>query len=129
MPLLGDSLSEPFAAAAPGLLKAAVEALRVLVLGAWPRIGMWKGEVVRGVGAAWVRVGEELTKVKGEDGDVQRREELENAAGRLKEVVGLVRVAVREGCEDDGGGDAAERGFVDVLKTDPRMVGLLADDD
>ncbi|KAF2496720.1 tRNA nucleotidyltransferase [Lophium mytilinum] len=89
LPMLSDTLSEPLGVAYPPLLEQAARAMQSVMLNAWPRISVHRGEVVRGLVVCWVRIceSEELAekgKVEGLEG-VKR--ELKAAAEMLVKVV------------------------------------------
>lgn len=56
MPLLSDTLTNPFGTSYLPLIVAAVEATRTLILNAWPRITGWRGEIINAIGVCWVNI-------------------------------------------------------------------------
>lgn len=56
MPLLSDTLTNPFGTSYLPLIVAAVEATRTLILNAWPRISGWRGEILNAIGVCWVSI-------------------------------------------------------------------------
>ncbi|TLD37789.1 trna nucleotidyltransferase [Venturia nashicola] len=93
VPLLGGVLMDPLGAKFPPLLLVGVKSMQCVVLNAWPRVGIWRSEILRGVCGGWLRVLDE-----GEGGD------LEEIKGELRVLVGLVGKVVKgeEGMDWDG---------------------------
>lgn len=115
LPLLSNVLGEPFGLAYLPLVVRAVRALRAVVLGAWPRIGKWRAEVVRGVAVCWIRVvEEEQEKVEGERG-----KEFVEVKGELRKVVEVLRAAVAKDEEVD-----IEKDFRKFVEADERLRDL-----
>ena len=77
VPMLTEILSTPFIAAYPPLPLAAARTLQVLLANTWPRIWRWRGDVLGGLCAAWVRVSEE-SESRGDSGE-------ENTSGNANE--------------------------------------------
>jgi len=67
VPMLAEILSMPFIAAYRPLPLAAARTLQVLLANAWPRMWRWRGDVLSGLCAAWVRVSQE-SEERGEAG-------------------------------------------------------------
>ncbi|KAF2083294.1 hypothetical protein K490DRAFT_52041 [Saccharata proteae CBS 121410] len=104
IPLLSNVLSEPLGSLHPPLLAGAARALQEVMLNAWPRVGDWRGEVLKGVCVCWVGLrGEGVAEVEKElrmvvqvleratGEEVGLREEMEallRADERLKELFG-----------------------------------------
>lgn len=84
---------EPLGAKFPPLLLASTKAMQGVVENAWPRVGFWRSEILKGIVGCWVSVVEE-----GEGGD------LEEIKRGLRELAKLVRVVTEkeEGVEWDG---------------------------
>ncbi|KAF2238931.1 poly A polymerase C-terminal region-like protein [Viridothelium virens] len=59
LPLITETLSNPFGAAYPPLLIVATKALQTVILNCWPRMAFWRGEVLKGVTICWLRIAEE----------------------------------------------------------------------
>ncbi|KAK4975633.1 hypothetical protein LTR28_009066 [Elasticomyces elasticus] len=77
VPTLSAVLGHPLGSAHLPTLLAAVRALQAVVLNCWPRMGAWRGEVLKGLGLCWVRVceggeGEGVAVLKAEIGRVVR---------------------------------------------------------
>lgn len=79
IPLLNDVLSHP-QAFAPAL-ETAVAALQAVIRNCWPRISVWRAEVLKGVCLCWV-------PIQGLEGEAELRR-------RLRETVELLEVAVK----------------------------------
>lgn len=57
IPVLVEILDAPFAAeAAPGMLLSSARAMQQVIACSWPRVWRWRGEVLKGVGAAWLAI-------------------------------------------------------------------------
>ncbi|OGM45906.1 hypothetical protein ABOM_006070 [Aspergillus bombycis] len=107
VPLVHDTLANPFGPAYPPMLLGAVEVVRVVVLNAHPRVWMWRGEILGAVCACWLHVCEEereiVDRVKrgglsGGEGAVMERLKKE-----LRGVVYLLKFALRNSIQEDGG--------------------------
>jgi len=88
LPLLSNVLSDPLGAAHPPLLMAAVKAIQACVLNAWPRMDVWRGEVLRGLAGAWLTLENEDSEDVGE----VRRESAEILAMLVVAVKGKVNL-------------------------------------
>ncbi|KAH7115984.1 tRNA nucleotidyltransferase [Dendryphion nanum] len=108
--LLSTILAEPLGLAYVQLMVAATKSYRVLIQNTWPRIGVYKGEIMRGVGLAWIRCCE----------DGGRGEGIEKLKGELNEVVEMLD-AVFVG---DQKGEWEEEKLA-LVKADEKLGGLL----
>jgi hypothetical protein len=90
IPLLAAVLDDPFGPAHPALLLDAARALSAVLRNAWPRVGVWRADVLRGVIGLWVRLAEE----KGEDPVLAEIQE------ECQEVVGMLDAIMRADEED-----------------------------
>jgi tRNA nucleotidyltransferase (CCA-adding enzyme) len=112
IPLLSNILAEPLGAAYPPMLLTATNAMQSVILNGWPRIGRWRGEVLRGVTVAWIRIEEESGS-----------EELEVVKVELKEVAGMLKAAVEnQGSEVGHGTWETEVG--ELVAADERLKAL-----
>jgi len=59
LPLLTAQLTAPFAAACPPLLLSATNALQAVLANAWPRVYLWRGEILKGLCGCWINASEE----------------------------------------------------------------------
>ncbi|PGH02452.1 hypothetical protein GX51_04620 [Blastomyces parvus] len=150
VPMISATLSNPFGTAFPPLLAAAVEATRILVLNAWPRIWRWRAELLGGLCACWLHICDDLVDIeigtRGDNGSEQRAELLQLQCA-LKVVVAVVRIAIEEcvgpAAEESGSdigqqvGDKGEKGqvidvdreFGELVQGDTRLSGLLIDNE
>ena len=113
LPLLADVLADPFGSAHPPLLRAAAETLQTVILTDWPRVGFWRGEILRGVLVCWARMDEE----GGEEG---KKAELDRVKTALEDAVGLLKAAL----QDDGDVDVQGEWAV-LVKADERLKHVL----
>ena len=101
----------------------------LVVVNGWMRVWRWRGEVLRGVCAAWIHVSEDEGDVRREQGR-KGVEEMGVIRGVLREVVGLMRIAVTEGTRgeevrrDIGDVVDVEREFRELVEADERLKGL-----
>jgi len=87
LPLLTEVLSHPLGKGSLLMLQRAVEGMQALIRNCWPRMGHYRGEVLKGVTICWLSVEK--------DGD-DAAEELRVA---LRETVQLLREALKEECD------------------------------
>ncbi|PGH36008.1 hypothetical protein GX50_01178 [[Emmonsia] crescens] len=151
VPVISATLSNPFGTAYPPLLAAAAEVARMLVLNAWPRIWRWRGELLGGLCACWLHICDDLVDIDmgacGDDGG-GRRADLLRLQHALKEVVGVLKIAIEEcvdlAVEEAGGTETEGRGadkvgkgeaidvdseFGKLVQGDERLRGLLIDNE
>ncbi|KAK5165224.1 CCA tRNA nucleotidyltransferase, mitochondrial [Saxophila tyrrhenica] len=116
LPTLTATLTHPLAA--PGeerwrvVMLEALRCLRVVVLMGWARMGVWRGEVLRGVTGAWIRVVDVERKTGGGE------EGLEGLKKEIREVVEVLRCAVL------GQGVEWEREWGVLVEVEPKLKGL-----
>ncbi|KAF2482960.1 hypothetical protein BDY17DRAFT_138728 [Neohortaea acidophila] len=106
LPILTETLSYPLGDARVETLLSATRALQAVILNAWPRMVVHRGEVLKGLAFCWINIKES----EGEGVEELRRE--------LKEAVGMLRAAVGE--EVDFEHDART-----LLEAEPGLEGLL----
>lgn len=103
--------------------------LRLVVTNGWMRVWRWRGEALKGVCAAWIHVcedEEDVRRVQGRKGV----EEMGVLRGVLREVVGLLKIAVKELGGDEvvrrevGGVVDIEGEFGELVDADERLTGL-----
>ncbi|KNG89548.1 hypothetical protein ANOM_001935 [Aspergillus nomiae NRRL 13137] len=112
VPLVHDTLANPFGTAYPPLLLGGVEVARVVVLNAHPRVWMWRGEILGAVCACWLHVCEEEREIvdRGKRGGLSGSEGagMERIKKELRGVVYLLKFALRHSIQEDGGEDQLE---------------------
>jgi tRNA nucleotidyltransferase (CCA-adding enzyme) len=72
--LLSNLLSDPFASASPSLLSTALTSYKAVISNGWPRIGYWRGDVLRGLCTLWVRILEEEDQEQFQDIKMQLKD-------------------------------------------------------
>jgi tRNA nucleotidyltransferase (CCA-adding enzyme) len=110
LPMLSSILTHPFVTASPSLLLESVKALQTLVLNAWPRIHVYKTEVLKCVVVPWIRIQQEEG---GGDGFGGIKEECRTTVQMLRDALG----------EDEG----FEAEVAELVKADGRLEGLFSD--
>jgi tRNA nucleotidyltransferase (CCA-adding enzyme) len=113
IPLLVAVMIDPLGAKFPPLLLAATKGMGAVVGNAWPRVGFWRNEVLKGIVGCWLRAVEEG---EGED--------LEEIKEELKNLVGLVRDVVEK--EEGVDWDSEVR---ELIKADDRLAELFEDEE
>jgi tRNA nucleotidyltransferase (CCA-adding enzyme) len=108
LPMLSSVLTHPFVTASPSLLLETIKALQALVLNAWPRIHVYKTEILKCVVVPWIRMVEE-----GGDGFGEIKEECRATVQMLRDALG----------EDEG----LEAEVAELSKADSRLEGLFSD--
>ncbi|KAE8400909.1 hypothetical protein BDV37DRAFT_274040 [Aspergillus pseudonomiae] len=112
VPLVHDTLANPFGTAYPPLLLGGVEVARVVVLNAHPRVWMWRGEILGAVCACWLHVCEEEREIvdRGKRGGLSGSEGagMERIKKELRGVAYLLKFALRNSIQEDGGEDQME---------------------
>jgi tRNA nucleotidyltransferase (CCA-adding enzyme) len=105
--MLSGILSSPFATAYPPLLRAAAATLQTVTLNDWPRIGEYRGELMKAIGLCWCRI---------EDDD-RAPEQLAAVKGSLQDLLKSLRAVL-----------ASEPAAIDeadsFLRSDDRLAGL-----
>ncbi|KZZ89057.1 hypothetical protein AAP_04542 [Ascosphaera apis ARSEF 7405] len=94
------TLSNPFIMADLRLAGTAVEALRILILNAWPRIYHWRGDICAGLTDAWIRLIEDYPDIQAVDPTKVR--DVEAIRVNLRETLAITRIAAQE-CADVAG--------------------------
>ncbi|KAI5306339.1 hypothetical protein KEM56_001330 [Ascosphaera pollenicola] len=94
------TLSNPFIMADLRLAGAALEALRTLILNAWPRMYSWRGDVCAGLTDAWIRLSEDYPDLKAMD--PAKLKDVEDIRTNLRETLAITRIAAQE-CVDVAG--------------------------
>lgn len=103
--------------------------LGLVVTNGWMRVWRWRGEVLKGACAAWIHVcedEEDVRRVQGRKGV----EEMGVLRGVLKEVVGLLKIAVKEWSEEEdvrreaGGVVDIDGEFRELIDADKRLAEL-----
>jgi tRNA nucleotidyltransferase (CCA-adding enzyme) len=114
VPLLSGILAEPLGLAYSPLMVAAAKGLQSVMLNAWPRISVHRGDVVRGVSFAWMRCAEEGGK-----------EGVEKVQKEVKEVVGMLDAVMRA---DASVRDTWEDERKELVEADGRLGSLFQAD-
>ncbi|KAI5363243.1 putative Poly A polymerase, head domain, Tti2 family, Nucleotidyltransferase superfamily [Septoria linicola] len=104
IPMLSEALSSPLGTATVPMLVSATEALQAVIENAWPRMLVYRGEVLKGVTMCWIKIE-----------DVKGTEELR---GKLRETVRMLGDAVEGECE-------FEEEMRVLVGADGRLEGLL----
>lgn len=107
IPLLIDTLCNPFATAAPLLLIATARTLQSILLVCWPRMNLYAGETLKGVSVCWCRI---------QDGTADER--LEDVQTALRDVLKLLRAVLASDSQ-------ALEDIETVLESDSRLKGLI----
>lgn len=107
VPLLIDTLCNPFATAAPLLLIATARTLQSILLVCWPRMNLYAGETLKGVAVCWCRI---------QDGTADER--LEDVQTALRDVLKLLRAVLASDSQ-------ALEDIETVLESDSRLKGLI----
>lgn len=94
-----------------------LKALKAVVLNGWPRMGEWRGEVLRGVVGAWVRVVDAEEEVRGVK---------EVVGGGLEELkIEMMEVVAVLKCLVEGQGVEWERECGMLITAEPKLEGCL----
>lgn len=111
LPMLSSILSHPFVTASPPLLLSSIKALQSVIMNAWPRMGVYRMEVLKSVALPWIRMQEE-----GGDG---------NGFEEIKEECKLTVQVLKDSLSDS----AAEfdKEVAELVKVDKRLEGLFSD--
>jgi hypothetical protein len=59
VPMLSKLLEDPLGPAYPPLLLVAIKALRAVIRNAWPRIPIWRAEILKGICGCWLNMSDE----------------------------------------------------------------------
>jgi tRNA nucleotidyltransferase (CCA-adding enzyme) len=109
--LLSNILAEPLGLAYPPLTLSAASGLRSLVLNAWPRASVHRGEIIRGICLCWAR---------GEEEEVEGKS-LEEIRSKLKEVVDILHIIFERDAEINVVWESEKRG---LIRADGRLQEL-----
>jgi hypothetical protein len=113
--MISGALAEPLGPAYPPLLEKAALAMQSVMLNAWPRISLHRGEVVKGLCVCWIRICEE-EELKGKvDGLEGVKKELRACAEML--------IAVMETDPDVD----FKKEVSELVEADQRVGGLFRD--
>ncbi|RAL04172.1 tRNA adenylyltransferase [Aspergillus ibericus CBS 121593] len=131
IPLIYNTLSNPFGTAHPPLLLAGVAVTRAVILNAYPRIWAWRGEIVAAACKCWLGVEDEIRERQNRDGSDEGAV-LEKLKMELKGVVCLLRVALENPDEKLRGDEdvmeakeAFEKEIREVVDADEALRDLL----
>ncbi len=105
IPLLSEVLAAPFGTAYPPLLLAAVKAIQATLVDCWPRIAIYRAEILRGLATCWCRIEE-----GGSEG-------LDNVSAAIKDAVKLLTAAV-------GNAVDAKADYESLVDSDERLSDL-----
>lgn len=111
LPMLSSILTHPFVTASPPLLLSSIKALQSLILNAWPRMGVYKTEILKCVTLPWIRMQEESG-----DGD---------EFAEIKAECKLTEQMLRDALGTDAGDFDNE--IEQLVKADSRLEGLFSD--
>ncbi|KAF7596724.1 hypothetical protein BBP40_000152 [Aspergillus hancockii] len=132
IPLLHNTLSNPFGPAYPPLLLSAVAVTRTVILNAHPRVWRWRGEILGAICSCWLHAFEEEKEVSG------RAEKSSEAMIKLKKglrgAVYLLKFALENSVQSgqDAGQleakETLERELKELVSADENLGGLLLED-
>jgi hypothetical protein len=111
--VLSNILAEPLGLAYPPLMIAAAKGMQAVILNAWPRVSVHRGEVLRGLTFAWLRCCEE----GGKEGVEDVEKEVKEAAEMLEALQGM----------DESLKEAWEGEKRELVGADGRLAGLLCE--
>ncbi|KAI5286565.1 CCA tRNA nucleotidyltransferase, mitochondrial [Ascosphaera aggregata] len=104
------TLSNAFIMADPRLARSAIEALRIVILNAWPRIYHWRGDVCAGLTDAWIRLYEEYLE-PGSRRSAEELERIDDIRMNLRETLAITRIAAQECIDVAGHPDESQSEF------------------
>ncbi|PWY87066.1 ATP :tRNA-specific tRNA nucleotidyltransferase [Aspergillus sclerotioniger CBS 115572] len=119
IPLISNTLSNPFGTAHPPLLLAGVAVTRAVILNAHPRIWRWRGEILSAVCRCWLGVMDEISERQKQNSKVGDEDVLGKLKLELQGVVYLLRLALEnpdEKMRGDVGVMEAKEGFGSEVK-------------
>lgn len=136
VPILHNTLANPFGPAYPPMLLRAVEVARGVVLNAHPRVWRWRGELLDALCSCWIHVVEE------EEGEIVERGKrggesesegavMERLKKELRGVVYLLKFALQNSIQVDGGEGQLEakenldKELRELVDADESLKGLL----
>ncbi|KAL3474006.1 hypothetical protein BJX99DRAFT_248584 [Aspergillus californicus] len=126
IPLLYNTLSNPFTTTHPPLLLSATSATRAVILNAYPRLWRWRGEFLGAICWCWIHVLEDEKESTSTSKSSQiaqsRAAELENLKRELQGLVYLLRYALenppdRDTGDVDEGQQEAKEGIDKEIRT------------
>jgi hypothetical protein len=110
--LFSNILAEPLGLAYPPLMIQASRALQALIQNAWPRVKMYRADIMKGICLSWIRCLEESNNM----------EDIEN---ELREIVGMLDAVFKA----DEINTTWEQEKKDLITADHRLVDLLMVDE
>ncbi|KAE8154763.1 hypothetical protein BDV25DRAFT_135683 [Aspergillus avenaceus] len=138
IPLLHNTLVNPFGPAYPPLLLAALAVTRAVILNAHPRVWRWRGEVLSAVCSCWIHAVDEEVEIeqrrkKDESSGSRERDAMEKVKKELRGVVYLLKFAVRNSVQDEDVGQVEARENLDgelvkLVDADECLRGLLLEE-
>jgi hypothetical protein len=135
IPLLHNTLSNPFGPACPPLLLSAVAVMRTVILNTHPRVWRWRGEILGAVSSCWIHAVEEEEVIAERAGDSgSGGEAMVKLKKELRGVVYLLKFALENPVqpgEDAGQSEAKEsleKELQDLVSADESLSGLLLED-
>ncbi|KAB8219265.1 hypothetical protein BDV33DRAFT_192091 [Aspergillus novoparasiticus] len=138
VPILHNTLANPFGPAYPPMLLGAVEVARVVVLNAHPRVWRWRGELLDALCSCWIHVVEEEKEIvdRGKRGGESESEGavMERLKKELRGVVYLLKFALQNSIQVDGGEGQLEakenldKELRELVDADESLKGLLLED-
>jgi tRNA nucleotidyltransferase (CCA-adding enzyme) len=106
--MLSSILTHPFVTASPSLLLSSIQALQALVLNTWPRIHVYKTEVLKCVAVPWIRIEQE-----GGEGWKEVKKECRTTVQILRDALGE--------------NEEFEAEIAEMKKVDGRLEGLFSE--
>lgn len=138
VPILHNTLANPFGPAYPPMLLRAVEVARGVVLNAHPRVWRWRGELLDALCSCWIHVVEEEGEIveRGKRGGESESEGavMERLKKELRGVVYLLKFALQNSIQVDGGEGQLEakenldKELRELVDADESLKGLLLED-
>ncbi|KAF7621308.1 hypothetical protein AFLA_011611 [Aspergillus flavus NRRL3357] len=135
VPILHNTLANPFGPAYPPMLLRAVEVARGVVLNAHPRVWRWRGELLDALCSCWIHVVEEEGEIveRGKRGGESESEGavMERLKKELRGVVYLLKFALQNSIQVDGGEGQLEakenldKELRELVDADESLKGLL----
>ncbi|KAK3684389.1 CCA tRNA nucleotidyltransferase, mitochondrial [Vermiconidia calcicola] len=106
LPMLTETLSHPLADAQTATLLSATKAMQAVILNGWPRMGVHRGEVLKGLTLCWIKLAD------------QRGEQVSVLRDGMRETVQMLKYVTGEGVD-------FEQESAMLIEADPRVGGLL----
>ncbi|KXT13866.1 hypothetical protein AC579_6899 [Pseudocercospora musae] len=107
LPMLTESLSDPMGTATIPMLESSARAMQALIRNSWPRMVIYRGEVLKGVMFCWL-------KIQGMQG-------MDRLEGGLRECVRLLKISLKREKECD-----FEKEIEELVVVDGRLRDLFA---